>query len=204
MSLSNGIEVFRPRGLKTCIYHPCTHSHEQTALIHSPVSFNPFFLPSDESWSVCFSFISFRLRAMHSRMERPYEGQKWDRPLFHCHVDDPTPCEDILHYCLSEGSDLRPSAATQPQRLADSNFLHILDATTQEISREILIAQERGMAGDKAKMPHSAAELISFSPSSSHWHTHNTHPFEQHFEWYIVIRCFLSSDTIVLDFLNRA
>eukprot|EP01028_Stygiella_incarcerata_P000552 TRINITY_DN1079_c0_g1_i2.p1 TRINITY_DN1079_c0_g1~~TRINITY_DN1079_c0_g1_i2.p1 ORF type:complete len:278 (-),score=75.97 TRINITY_DN1079_c0_g1_i2:945-1778(-) len=100
------------------------------------------------------------LRALHSRMERPYEGQKWDRPLFHCHMDDPTPCEDILHYCISEGSDLRPSAATQPQRLADSNFLHILDATTQEISREILIAQERGMAGDKAKMPHSAELFI--------------------------------------------
>ena len=49
-----------------------------------------------------------------SRLERPNQGQRWDKPLFHLRLDEETPLDDIANAIFSEGNKPRNPVSTKP------------------------------------------------------------------------------------------
>jgi protein KTI12 len=73
------------------------------------------------------------LNALASRFERPFETQRWDSPLFTVHPGDATPCAEIMTFLTTNNLTLPKNEATRPLRLAESNYLHVLESRTQQI-----------------------------------------------------------------------
>jgi protein KTI12 len=64
-----------------------------------------------------------------SRMERPNQGQRWDKPLFHLRLDEQTPLDDIANAIFSEGSKPRNPISTKPV-----SFFFFMCALTRFVS----------------------------------------------------------------------
>lgn len=52
-----------------------------------------------------------------SRLERPNQGQRWDKPLFHLRTDEDTPMDAIANAIFSVGSKPRDPVSTKPVSL---------------------------------------------------------------------------------------
>ena len=49
-----------------------------------------------------------------SRLERPNQGQRWDKPLFHLRIDEDTPMDAIANAMFSAGAKPRDPVSTKP------------------------------------------------------------------------------------------
>jgi tRNA uridine 5-carbamoylmethylation protein Kti12 len=65
---------------------------------------------------------------------------RWDSPLQTVYLQEDPPYEDIFN-ALFEGKRPRDPVSTKPEQPFDSNFLHELDASCQDIINEILNQQ---------------------------------------------------------------
>lgn len=72
------------------------------------------------------------LRARAARFEPPDSRNRWDSPLFTLAPEDELPLQ-ALAAALYERQAPPPHASTRGQPLTDTNFIHELDSTTQEI-----------------------------------------------------------------------
>ena len=68
-----------------------------------------------------------------SRLERPNQGQRWDKPLFQLRFDEETPLDDIANAIFSEGNQPRAPVSTKPEELFDANFVFELDKACQAV-----------------------------------------------------------------------
>ena len=57
-----------------------------------------------------------------SRLERPNQGQRWDKPLFHLRIDEETPMDNIAAAIFSAGSRPRDPVSTKPVRSRHPNI----------------------------------------------------------------------------------
>lgn len=67
-----------------------------------------------------------------NRLERPNQGQRWDKPLFHLRAEEEMPMEQIAQAVL-EGKKPRDPVSTKPEELFDADFVFRLDKACQEV-----------------------------------------------------------------------
>lgn len=58
-----------------------------------------------------------------SRLERPNQGQRWDKPLFHLRFDEETPVDNIANAIFSVGSQPRAPVSTKPVSIFHQLFI---------------------------------------------------------------------------------
>ena len=83
-----------------------------------------------------------------SRLERPNQGQRWDKPLFHLRLDEETPVDNIASAIFSEGNRPRDPVSTKPEELFDANFVFELDKACQAVVAFIQQEQSNVNIGD--------------------------------------------------------
>ncbi|GAM25867.1 hypothetical protein SAMD00019534_090420, partial [Acytostelium subglobosum LB1] len=98
------------------------------------------------------AFTDSLLDELTNRFEVPNPKNRWDSPLFTLEPQHELPF-DMLHKTLFEVQELRPNYATAPQALSPTNFVHQLEAVTQEIANVVLDALQSSLPGDKIKVP---------------------------------------------------
>lgn len=87
------------------------------------------------------------LESLYSRFERPFEKQKWDRPLFTVHSEDATPLEEIL--AVVEQRMAAPCFhATRPERFQAADYMSRIESVTSELAAEIAKACAKAQPGD--------------------------------------------------------
>ncbi|XP_067391673.1 protein KTI12 homolog [Emydura macquarii macquarii] len=75
--------------------------------------------------------------------ETPDSRNRWDRPLFTVHGQEPLPLAEI-RAALFESRPPPPNQSTRSQPLQSASFLHQLDRITQEVLASVLAAQRSG------------------------------------------------------------
>ncbi|XP_039341586.1 protein KTI12 homolog [Mauremys reevesii] len=75
--------------------------------------------------------------------ETPDSRNRWDRPLFTVHGQEPLPLAEI-RAALFESRPPPPNQSTRSQPLQSAGFLHQLDRVTQEVLAAVLAAQRSG------------------------------------------------------------
>lgn len=98
--------------------------------------------------------------------EAPDPGNRWDRPLFTVHGEEPLPL-DAIRAALFESAPPPPHRATRTQPLQSSGFLHQLDRVTQEVLAAVMAAQRSGaQPGEVVRVPGVAEGLVLNRPVS--------------------------------------
>ncbi|XP_037259489.1 protein KTI12 homolog [Falco biarmicus] len=98
--------------------------------------------------------------------EAPDPRNRWDRPLFTVHGEEPLPLADI-RAALFESAPPPPHRATRPQPLQSSGFLHQLDRATQEVLAAVVAAQRSGaQPGEVIRVPGVTEGLVLSRPVS--------------------------------------
>ncbi|KAK4820271.1 hypothetical protein QYF61_022841 [Mycteria americana] len=98
--------------------------------------------------------------------EAPDPRNRWDRPLFTVHGEEPLPLAAIRG-ALFESTPPPPHRATRTQPLQSSSFLHHLDRVTQEVLAAVMAAQRSGaQPGEVVRVPGVAEGLVLNRPVS--------------------------------------
>ncbi|TPX63845.1 hypothetical protein SpCBS45565_g06312 [Spizellomyces sp. 'palustris'] len=92
-----------------------------------------------------------------TRFEEPDARNRWDAPLFTLIPSDPLPIADIASAVILRRPP-PPNLSTVVKPLTETNYLHEMDRTTQEIVDTILAAQKEGITGD-TKVPKAKVNL---------------------------------------------
>jgi len=87
------------------------------------------------------------------RFEEPNSSRRWEKPTYSV-LNGELPFEDIFALVTSKYTSAI-NAATQQQKLSDTNYLHRLDVVTQELIKAILERQEEISLGNPIKVPNS-------------------------------------------------
>ncbi|KAJ3190418.1 kti12, chromatin associated [Gaertneriomyces sp. JEL0708] len=82
-----------------------------------------------------------------TRFEEPDARNRWDAPLFTLIPDDPIPTQDIVDAVILRKPP-PPNLSTVVKPLTETNYMHEMDRTTQEIVDALLEAQKEGRIGD--------------------------------------------------------
>jgi protein KTI12 len=99
--------------------------------------------------------------ALNMRFEPPDPKNRWDSTLITLQTGDELPFEEISNVLFSQKAP-PPNKSTLNKPLSDTNFLHDLDKTTQEIINYLLNLQLNGLAGDLVPIP-GATEKVKLS-----------------------------------------
>ncbi|XP_065513171.1 protein KTI12 homolog [Caloenas nicobarica] len=98
--------------------------------------------------------------------EAPDPRNRWDRPLFTAHGEEPLPLADI-RAALFESAPPPPHRATRAQPLQSCGFLHHLDRATQDVVAAVMAAQRSGaQPGEVVRVPGAAEGLVLSRPVS--------------------------------------
>ncbi|KAK2543133.1 Txndc12 [Columba livia] len=98
--------------------------------------------------------------------EAPDPRNRWDRPLFTVHGEEPLPLADI-RAALFESAPPPPHRATRAQPLQSCGFLHHLDRATQDVVAAVMAAQRSGaQPGEVVRVPGAAEGLLLSRPVS--------------------------------------
>ncbi|NXL58077.1 KTI12 protein, partial [Chordeiles acutipennis] len=99
--------------------------------------------------------------------EAPDPHNRWDRPLFTVHGEEPLPLADIRAALFESGPPPPPHRATRAQPLQSGTFLHRLDRLTQEVLAALMAAQRSGaQPGELIRVPGVAEGLVLQRPVS--------------------------------------
>ncbi|KAM9542359.1 protein KTI12 homolog [Guaruba guarouba] len=98
--------------------------------------------------------------------EAPDPQNRWDRPLFTVHGEEPLPL-DAIRAALFDSAPPPPHRATRTQPLQSASFLHQLDRVTQEVLGAVMDAQRSGaQPGETVRVPGVAEGLVLSRPVS--------------------------------------
>lgn len=98
--------------------------------------------------------------------EAPDPRNRWDRPLFTVHGEEPLPLADI-RAALFESAPPPPHRATRSQPLQSGGFLHLLDRATQDVVTALVAAQRSGaQPGELVRVPGVEEGLVLPRPVS--------------------------------------
>jgi protein KTI12 len=101
------------------------------------------------------------MTALNMRFEPPESKNRWDSTLFTMTPGQELPYEEISNVLFSQKAP-PPNKSTLNKPLSDTNFLHDIDKTTQEIINFILNLQSNQLAGTEIQVP-GATEKVTFS-----------------------------------------
>nr|XP_006126473.1 protein KTI12 homolog [Pelodiscus sinensis] len=94
--------------------------------------------------------------------ETPDSRNRWDRPLFTVHGQEPLPLAEI-YAALFESKPPPPNQSTRSQPLQSAGFLHQLDRVTQEVLAAVLAAQRSGLQPGELIRVAGASEGLGLS-----------------------------------------
>ncbi|CAF1149226.1 unnamed protein product, partial [Brachionus calyciflorus] len=103
------------------------------------------------------------LKALNMRFEPPEAKNRWDSTLYTIQVNEELPYEDIANTLFNKQAP-PPNKSTINKPLSDTNFLHDIDKTTQEILTHILTLQNNQLASNSVSVPGATEKVKLIRP----------------------------------------